>query len=71
MFYQNSLLLKNKSTYKLSLSTFKNGINTEIEENSLPFKYAKVTYNYNFKRGALQTGHGFDDLYLPELKTQL
>lgn len=70
MFYQNSLLLKNKSTYKLSLSTFKNGINTEIEENSLPFKYAKVTYNYNFKRGALQTGHGFDDLYLPESNSE-
>ena len=70
MFYENSLKLKNKSTFKLSLSTFKNGINTEVEENSLPFKYAKVTYNYNFKKGALQTGHGFSDLYLPETKEQ-
>ncbi len=66
MIYENKLLLKNKSTYKLTLSTFKYGINTETDENSLPYKYAKVTYNYIFKRGALQTGIGFDELYLPE-----
>lgn len=66
MIYENKLLLKNNSTYKLSLSTFKNGINTETEEKSLPYKYAKLTYNYSFKKGALQTGLGFDLLKLPK-----
>ncbi len=66
MIYKNQLLLKNKSTYKLSLSTFKYGINSETEETSLPYNYAKVSYNFNFKSGALQTGAGFNDLYLPE-----
>lgn len=66
MFYENKLILKNKTVYKLSLSTFKNGINTEIDENSLPFKFAKISYNYKFNRGALETGIGFDDLYLPK-----
>jgi hypothetical protein len=65
MIYEKGLLLKNNRTYKLSLSTFKYGINTETDENSLPFRYAKLTYNYNFKRGALQTGIGFELLTLP------
>lgn len=65
MIYKQELLLKNKSTLKLSLSTFKHGINTETDENSLPYKFAKVTYNYDFKRGALQTGKGFKVLTLP------
>ena len=66
MIYEKELLLKNKSTYKLSLSTFKNGINTETDENSLPYKYAKVSYNFSFKRGSLKTGNGFSKLVLPE-----
>src|SRR5574344_238236 len=66
MIYENKLLLKNNTTYKLSLSTFKYGINTETEESSLPYKYAKLSYNYSFKRGSLQTGLGFDYLKLPE-----
>jgi hypothetical protein len=66
MIYGNKLLLKNTSTYKLYLSTFKHGINTETEESSLPYRYAKLTYNFSFKRGALQTGLGFETLKLPE-----
>ena len=66
MIYEKNLLLKNKSTHKLSLSTFKNGINTETDENCLPYNFAKVAYNYSFKRGALKTGIGFSELVLPK-----
>lgn len=66
MIYDNKLLLKRSSTYKLSLSTFKYGINTETDENSLPYRYAKLSYNYSFKRGSLQTGLGFEALTFPE-----
>ena len=66
MIYENKLLLKKSRSYKLSLSTFKNGINTETDENSLPYKHAKLAYNYSFKRGALQTGLGFEILKLPQ-----
>lgn len=68
MIYENTLLLKNQSKYKLSISTFKNGINTETEENALPYKYAKNCYNYIFNRGALETGLGFNVLKFPETK---
>jgi hypothetical protein len=70
MFYDNKLLLKKSGIYKLSLSTFRNGINTETDENSLPYKYAKLTYNFSFKKGSLQTGLGFDVLKLPEYYDQ-
>ena len=65
MIYENKLLLKGSRIYKLSLSTFKNGINTETDENSLPYRYAKLAYNYSFKKGSLQTGLGFEVLKLP------
>lgn len=65
MIYENKLLLKKSGIYKLSLSSFRNGINTETDENSLPYKYAKLAYNFSFKRGALQTGLGFDILKFP------
>ena len=32
----------------------------------MPYKYAKLTYNYSFKNGALKTGLGFGKLYLPK-----
>lgn len=69
MIYKNELLLKNKITKKLSLSTFKHGINTETDESSLPYNYAKVSYNYNFNRGELKTGTGFKILTLPQTNT--
>lgn len=66
MIYKNELLLKNKTTKKLSLSTFKHGVNTETDESSLPYSYAKVAYNYKFNRGELKTGIGFKTLTLPQ-----
>ena len=46
MFYKKPLLVKNTSNVKLKVSNFAGGVNTEIDENSLPLKYAKLSYNY-------------------------
>ena len=62
MFYKNNLLLKKTSNLKLKLSNFASGVNTEVDENSLPYKYAKIAYNFNFSNGALKTGAGFEPL---------
>ena len=62
MFYKKNLLLKNSSNLKVKLSNFASGLNTEVDENCLPFKYAKECYNYDFSRGNLQTGLGFEKL---------
>ena len=62
MFYKKPLLVKNTSKVKLKVSNFAGGVNTEVDENSLPMKYAKLSYNYRLSNGALKTGCGFDQL---------
>lgn len=62
MFYKKPLLVKNTSNVKLKVSNFAGGVNTEIDENSLPMKYAKLSYNYRLSNGALKTGIGFNTL---------
>ena len=62
MFYKKPLLVKNTSNVKLKVSNFAGGVNTEIDENSLPLKYAKLSYNYKLSNGALKTGNGFEEL---------
>lgn len=69
MFYKKNLLVKNTSNLKVKLSNFSSGVNTEIDENSLPYKYAKIAYNFNFNNGALQTGLGFEPLCFLEDRT--
>lgn len=65
MFGKKSLIVKNQKTLKLNISTFANGMNTEIDENLLPFKFAKSTFNFSVKKGALETSLGFENLTLP------
>ncbi len=62
MFYKKPLLIKNTKNLKLKLSNFSGGVNTEVDENVLPFKFAKNSYNYNFTKGSLETGIGFESL---------
>lgn len=48
----------NGHTYKLKLSSFEAGLGGS-DENIMPFKYAKETYNFNQIGGNLKTGIGF------------
>ena len=65
MFYRKKLLTKSSKTYKLSYTAFSAGMNSEIDENLLPHKYAIMTYNYKIKDGKLSSGHGFKPATLP------
>ncbi|MCL2540360.1 MAG: hypothetical protein FWE53_02890 [Firmicutes bacterium] len=60
MFYRNRLPVKPMQTVKLKLAHFKNGINTKTEENLLPINFARLTYNFSFKSGALTNGLGIE-----------
>ena len=69
MFYAKELKYKKPKQIELTISDFKNGINTEIDENIMPYKYATNSYNFNFENGALIEGLGFEDLEVPETPT--
>ncbi|PKK95974.1 MAG: hypothetical protein CVV59_00875 [Tenericutes bacterium HGW-Tenericutes-4] len=66
MLYQKKFVFRAPKQIELSISDFKNGINTEIAENIMPYKFATNSYNYNFENGALIEGLGFDDLKVPQ-----
>lgn len=66
MFYKKPLLLKKVKNYQISFSAFANGMNSEVDEGILPYKYAKRCYNYTVKNGALKNGIGFRELRLPK-----
>jgi hypothetical protein len=65
MYYRKQVLYKPKHKLKLKFSSFSGGINTETDENILPQKYAKMTYNFEAKSGALKKGAGFEPVRLP------
>ncbi len=69
MFKRKDLLLKKIKKFKLTYSSFANGMNTEIDENLLPIKYAKKFFNFSVKSGALKSGMGFSALSLPKYYT--
>lgn len=54
------LKLKNMRYKKVSYASFANGINVDYDENLTPVKYSKLTYNFNYKNGALIKGLGID-----------
>lgn len=60
MFYKNYLNLKKLNYKKVKYCSFSNGLNTDIDENLLPIKYSKNTFNYCYKNGALTDGLGID-----------
>lgn len=64
MRYNKSLLTKKSKSYKISYSAFKSGIQNELEDNLLPHKVAKMTFNFDIKDGKLSSGHGFKKLSL-------
>ena len=65
MFYPKLLKTKKVTDYKINFSAFSSGMNSEIDEGILPYKYAKNCYNYSIESGALKNGIGFEPLKLP------
>ena len=66
MFYKNTKLKKKVSKAKITFTNFDATMNTEIDDALMPFKSAKVSYNFNVKNGSLKTGYGFKKLCLPK-----
>lgn len=64
--FKKKLLTKRGKNYTLTFSSFANGMNDNIDENILPLKYAKSTYNFAIKSGALECGLGISRLTLPK-----
>lgn len=60
IFRKNYFNVKKLKYSKINYATFLNGLNANYDENLLPVKYAKNTYNFNFKSGALTTGLGVE-----------
>ncbi len=71
MFYKKPLLVKKVSDYKITFSSFASGMNSEVDEGILPYKYAKSCYNFTIKNGALKNGIGFSKLKLPKTRDDL
>lgn len=67
MFYPNIKLRKGSKSAKVDFTNFEKCMDTETDEALLPYKQAKISYNFNVKKGALCSGYGFKDLTLPKI----
>lgn len=67
MIYRKPLHTKNAKRLRLTLADFSGGLNDNIDENLLPFKYAKSAFNFDGSSGALKNGRGFKKLQLKNL----
>lgn len=65
MFYPNLKLSKNTKSTKVNFTNFQKNMDTQTDEALLPYKTAKMSYNFNVKKGALTNGYGFKELSLP------
>ena len=66
MFYPKPRINKKVTSAKVVFTNFENTMNTEVDEALLPYKSAKLSYNFNVKNGALKNGYGFKKLCLPK-----
>lgn len=66
MFYPKFKLGKKITNAKVSFTNFENTMDTETDEALLPYKSAKLSYNFNVKKGSLKNGYGFRELSLPK-----
>ena len=66
MFYKKPKLNKSVTNAKITFTNFENTMDTEVDDALLPYKTAKMSYNFNVKNGALKNGYGFRDLCLPK-----
>lgn len=69
MFYPNLKLCKNTKVSKVNFTNFQKHMDTQTDEALLPYKTAKMSYNFNAKKGALTNGYGFKELSLPNALT--
>lgn len=71
MFYTKPMLYKNVTSLKLNFTAFSKSMYTETDDELMPFKRAKISFNFNVKNGALTDGFGFENLKLPKTSTDL
>ena len=69
MFYPNLKLRKSVTSAKVNFTDFQKCMDTSIDEALLPYKTAKMSYNFDVKKGALTNGYGFKELSLPKALT--
>lgn len=69
MFYPNRKLRKSSKEAVVNFTNFQKCMNTDTDEALLPYKEAKLSYNFNVKNGALCTGYGIKELTLPKLSS--
>ena len=65
MFYKDTKLKKKVTKAKVTFTNFNAHMDTELDDALMPFKQAKISYNFNVKKGNLKTGYGFKELTLP------
>ena len=65
MFYKDAKPKKKVFKNKVSFTNFDASMNTDIDETLMPYKTAKMSYNFKVKDGSLKTGYGFKKLCLP------
>ena len=56
---------------KVTLNSFSQGVNGEVDESLLTVSYAKYSYNFNYESGALINSVGVDYLSLDESRYKL
>ncbi|MEG1751453.1 MAG: hypothetical protein RR140_03645 [Clostridia bacterium] len=66
IFSKKPLITKKASVYKINYTSFASGMNAEVDDNLLPHKHAKITYNFKASNGALMPSYGFGELFLPK-----
>lgn len=67
MFYPKTKLYKKSTSAQVNFTNFEKCMDTQTDEALLPYKVAKMSYNFNVKNGALCTGYGFKKLTLYKL----
>lgn len=67
MFYPNLKPRHSVKKAKIDFTNFENSMNVEIDEALMPYKTAKMSYNFNVKNGALTNGYGASALTLPKV----
>lgn len=65
MFYKNINAKKKVKKMTLNFTRFEKAMNTEVDDALMPYKTAKLSYNFNVKNGSLRSGYGFKALTLP------
>lgn len=65
MIYPRVTPKKQVTSAQINFTNFEASMDTEVDEALLPYKKAKISYNFNVKKGSLTNGYGFKNLCLP------